>query len=126
MGEIIRGTWTKTNWYRTQAYYDSGTWRATWKGEGGGVMINQCPHNLDLWQWMLGMPMKIKGFCGYGKFHNIEVEDDVTAYTEYKNGASFVFITSTGEFHGTNRLEISGDKGKLLIDNNQSDILSPP
>jgi len=119
LGELIRGVWTITNWYRTQAYYDSGTWRATWKGEGGGVLINQCPHNLDLWQWMLGMPMKIKGFCGYGKFHNIEVEDDVTAYAEYKNGASFVFITSTGEFPGTNRLEISGDKGKLLIDNNQ-------
>lgn len=117
LGQLKRFVWIITNWYRTQAYYDSGTWRATWAGEGGGVLINQCPHNLDLWQWMFGMPSKITGFCAEGKYHNIEVEDDVTAYAEYENGATAVFITTTGECPGTNRLEISGDKGKAVVEN---------
>ena len=114
LGELKRCVWIITNWYRTQAYYDSGTWRATWAGEGGGVLINQCPHNLDLWQWIFGMPNKISAHCKYGRWHNIEVEDEVTAYAEYPNGATGVFITTTGECPGTNRLEISGDKGKLV------------
>lgn len=116
LGELKRCVWIITNWYRTQAYYNSGTWRATWSGEGGGVLVNQCPHNLDIWQWVFGMPKKVMGFCGYGKYHDIEVEDDVTAYAEYENGATAVFITTTGEFPGTNRLEISGDKGKIIIE----------
>lgn len=115
LGEIQRVTWIITDWYRTQIYYDNGSWRATWAGEGGGVLINQCPHQIDLIQWILGeMPTKVSAFCSYGKWHDIEVEDDVTAYFEYKNGATGVFITTTGEAPGTNRLEISGSKGKLL------------
>ena len=115
LGEIQRVTWIITDWYRTQIYYDNGSWRATWAGEGGGVLINQCPHQIDLIQWILGeMPSKVTAFCQYGKWHDIEVEDDVTAYFEYKNGATGVFITTTGEAPGTNRLEISGSKGKLL------------
>lgn len=114
LGECKRFIWIITNWYRTQAYYDSGTWRATWAGEGGGVLINQCPHNLDLWQWMFGMPTRVRATCHYGKWHNIEVEDEVTAYAEYANGASAVFITTTGEAPGTNRLEVTGDRGKLV------------
>ncbi len=117
LGEMKRLVWIITNWYRSQAYYDSGSWRATWDGEGGGVLMNQCPHNLDLWQWIAGMPRRIRGFCHYGKYHHIEVEDDVTAYAEYDNGATAVFIASTGEFPGTNRLEISGTKGKAVIEN---------
>lgn len=117
LGEMKRLVWIITNWYRSQAYYDSGSWRATWDGEGGGVLLNQCPHNLDLWQWIAGMPVKVRGFCNYGKYHNIDVEDDVTAYAEYANGATAVFITSTGEYPGTNRLEISGTKGKAVIEN---------
>ena len=116
LGELKRMVWIVTDWYRTQQYYDSGDWRATWSGEGGGVLLNQCPHNLDLWQWIFGMPKTIRAFCAEGKHHNIEVEDDVTAYAEYENGATGVFITTTGEFPGTNRLEISGDKGKLVIE----------
>ena len=116
LGELKRCVWIITDWYRTQAYYNSGGWRATWKGEGGGVILNQCPHQLDLWQWIFGMPKTIRAFCAEGKYHNIEVEDDVTAYAEYENGATGVFITTTGEFPGTNRLEISGDKGKLVIE----------
>ena len=116
LGELKRSVWIITNWYRTQAYYDSGSWRATWAGEGGGVLTNQCPHNLDLWQWICGMPSKVVGFASYGKYHDIEVEDDVTAYVEYANGATGVFITTTGEFPGTNRLEISGDRGKMIVE----------
>lgn len=116
LGEPKRCVWIITNWYRTQAYYDSGSWRATWAGEGGGVLLNQCPHHLDLWQWIFGMPKRIRGFCRYGRWHNIEVEDDVTAYAEYENGATGLLITSTGETPGTNRLEISGDKGKLVLE----------
>ena len=92
LGELKRCVWIITNWYRTQAYYDSGTWRATWAGEGGGVLINPCPHNLDLWQWIFGMPNKISAHCKYGRWHNIEVEDEVTAYAEYPNGATGVDV----------------------------------
>ena len=116
LGELKRLVWIVTNWYRTQAYYDSGLWRATWNGEGGGVLLNQAPHNLDLWQWIFGVPKRIRAFCSFGKYHNIGVEDDVTIYGEYENGATATFITTTGETPGTNRLEISGDKGKIVIE----------
>lgn len=116
LGEPKRLVWIITNWYRTQAYYNSGTWRASWNGEGGGVLLNQAPHNLDLWQWIFGMPKRVRAFCSVGKYHNINVEDDVTIYGEYDNGATAVFITTTGEAPGTNRLEISGDCGKIVIE----------
>ena len=116
LGELKRCVWIITDWYRSQAYYNSGGWRATWSGEGGGVLLNQCPHNLDLWQWIFGMPNKIRAYCAFGKYHDIEVDDDVTAYAEYPNGATGVFITTTGEAPGTNRLEISGSKGKLVYE----------
>ncbi|MBR5881631.1 MAG: Gfo/Idh/MocA family oxidoreductase [Clostridia bacterium] len=120
IGELQRVTWIITDWYRTQQYYDSGSWRATWEGEGGGVLINQCPHQIDLVQWVVGeMPVAINGFCQYGKWHDIEVEDEVTAFFRYKNGATGVFITTTGEAPGTNRFEISGTKGKLLVEGNK-------
>ena len=118
LGELKRMVWIITDWYRTQFYYDSGDWRATWSGEGGGVLLNQCPHQLDLWQWIFGMPSSITAFCDYGKYHDIEVEDDVTAYAKYDNGSTAVFITTTGECPGTNRLEITGSKGKLVAENN--------
>ncbi|PLS08578.1 Gfo/Idh/MocA family protein [Neobacillus cucumis] len=117
LGEIKRTNWIITDWYRSQSYYDSGGWRATWAGEGGGVLLNQDPHQLDLWQWTSGlMPKRVRAFCGFGKFHDIEVEDDVTAYVEYENGATGVFVTSTGDAPGTNRYEISGDRGKLVVE----------
>ena len=117
LGELKRTVWIITNWYRTQRYYDSAGWRATWAGEGGGVLLNQAPHNLDLWQWICGMPTEVQANCEVGKYHNIEVEDDVTLLTRYANGATGMFVTSTGEFPGTNRLEISGTKGKIVVEN---------
>ncbi|MBQ2955675.1 MAG: Gfo/Idh/MocA family oxidoreductase [Clostridia bacterium] len=119
MGRIRRTNWLITNWYRSQSYYDSGAWRATWSGEGGGVLLNQCPHNLDLWQWICGMPVKVRAFMAEGKWHDIEVEDDVTAYVEYANGATGVFITSTGDTPGTNRFEIIMDGGKLVCEKDE-------
>lgn len=116
LGEIKRTSWIITNWYRTQFYYDSGAWRATWSGEGGGVLLNQCPHNLDLWQWICGMPKRIQAHLHYGKWHDIEVEDDVTAYAEYENGATGTFITTTGDAPGTNRFEVVCDGGTLLCE----------
>ncbi|MBR2043830.1 MAG: Gfo/Idh/MocA family oxidoreductase [Clostridia bacterium] len=115
-GQIRRTNWLITNWYRPQAYYDSGDWRATWAGEGGGVLLNQCPHQLDLWQWICGMPVKVLAKLKYGKWHNIEVEDDVTAFVEYENGATGAFITTTGDGFGTNRFEVQMDKAKLVVE----------
>lgn len=116
LGAIRRIQWTITDWFRTQAYYDSGTWRGTWKGEGGGVLINQCPHQLDLWQWLFGMPSRVYARCQFGRYHDIEVEDDVNAVLEYANGCIGNFITSTGEAPGVNRLEIAGDAGLLTLE----------
>ena len=104
------------NRYRSQSYYNSGGWRATWKGEGGGVLLNQDPHQLDLWQWLVGMPVRMRAFCQFGKHRQIEVENEVTAYAEYANGATGVFITTTAEAPGTNRLEIVGDRGKVVVE----------
>ena len=119
LGEIRRVSWIITDWYRTQSYYNSGGWRATWGGEGGGVLLNQCPHNLDLWQWICGLPVKVQAFCHEGKWHDIEVEDDVTIYVEYENGATGTFITTTGDCPGTNRFEVTLDGGKLICENNK-------
>jgi predicted dehydrogenase len=116
LGDILRINWLITNWFRTETYYRSGGWRATWGGEGGGVLMNQCPHNIDLWQWMFGMPSRIRASCYFGKYHDIEVEDDVTAYMEYENGATGAFITTTGESPGTNRLEVTGERGKVVVE----------
>ena len=115
-GQIKRTNWIITDWYRPQAYYDSGNWRATWSGEGGGVLLNQCPHQLDLWQWICGMPKKVEAHLHYGKWHDIEVEDDVTAYVEYENGATGGFITTTGDACGTNRFEIQLDRAKIIAE----------
>jgi len=119
LGELQRTQWTSTKWYRTQDYYDSGGWRGTWKGEGGGVLINQCPHDLDIWVWLCGLPKSVHAFCRFGQWHDLEVEDDVTAYVEYDNGASGVFICSSGEYPGTNRFEIVGDRGTLTIEDDR-------
>ena len=116
LGAIQRINWIVTAWYRTEAYYASGGWRATWKGEGGGVLLNQCPHNLDLFQWFFGMPSRIRAFCNFGKYHLIETEDEVTAYLEYDDGPTALFLASTGEAPGTDRLEIVGDRGRLVFE----------
>ena len=115
-GEIRRTSWIINSWYRSQNYYDSGAWRATWSGEGGGVLLNQCPHQLDLWQWICGMPSKVYTKMHFGKWHDIEVEDDVTTYVEYPNGAVGTFTTTTGDAHGANRFEITLDRARIVCE----------
>ena len=119
LGELKRVNWIITDWYRTHIYYDSGDWRATWDGEGGGVLLNQCPHQLDLLQWICGLPKTVQAFCQEGKWHDIEVEDDVTAYLQFANGATGVFVTTTGDAPGTNRFEVTGTLGKLVCENDK-------
>ena len=116
LGTLVRVNWINTDWFRTEAYYASGGWGARWKGEGGGVLLNQCLHNLDVLAWLLGMPARVRGFCGFGRHHRIEVEDEVTAYLEYPGGATGVFISSTAEAPGTNRLEVTGSRGRAVME----------
>jgi predicted dehydrogenase len=119
LGRVQRVTWINTDWFRTETYYASGGWRATWKGEGGGVLLNQCLHNLDVLSWLFGRPSRVRGFCQFGQWHQIEVEDQVTAWFEYPDGSTGTFLSSTGEAPGTNRLEIAGSRGRLVLENNR-------
>lgn len=123
LGEVRRMSWIVTDWFRSDAYYASGSWRATWEGEGGGVLLNQCPHQLDLLQWIFGMPKRVRAFCRFGQYHKIAVEDDVTAYLEFPNGATGVFVATTGEMPGTNRLEIAAEWGRLILEDEKIDFL---
>jgi predicted dehydrogenase len=123
LGKVQRISWIITDWFRPEAYYRHAGWRATWEGEGGGVLLNQCPHNLDLLQWIFGMPTKVRGFCQLGRHHRIEVEDEATAYLEYSDGATCVFTTSTGEAPGTNRLEVAGDRGRVVLEDGKMTFL---
>jgi predicted dehydrogenase len=116
LGKLMRVTWINTAWFRSQAYYNSGGWRATWAGEGGGILTNQCPHNLDLYQWLFGVPSRVSGHAHIGKYHDIEVEDEVSAYFEHDNGMIGHFIVNTIETPGTNRLEIVGENGNLVYE----------
>ncbi|MCR5249218.1 MAG: Gfo/Idh/MocA family oxidoreductase [Lachnospiraceae bacterium] len=116
LGALKRVNWIITDWYRTQSYYDAAGWKATWDGEGGGVLLNQCPHQLDLLQWLCGLPVRVRAFCHEAKWHDIEVEDDVTAYMEFEGGATGVFVTTTGDAPGTNRLELTFEKGKIVCE----------
>lgn len=119
LGEIRRLTWIITNWYRTQVYYNSGGWRATWGGEGGGALLNQNPHQIDLMQWFIGVPKRVRGFCYFGKRRDVEIETEANFYMEYENGATATYLTSVTEYPGTNRLEIVGNKGKLVYEDDK-------
>ena len=116
LGTLVRATWIITDWFRPQCYYDMGAWRATWAGEGGGVLLNQCIHNLDLYQWFFGLPSAILAQVALGKYHRIEVEDEITALFRHENGMIGQFVSSTAESPGTNRLEIVGEYGKLVFE----------
>ena len=120
IGDVLRTNWIITNWWRPQGYYDSSEWRATWGGEGGGVLVNQAPHQLDLWQWICGVPKSVFAKVSYGFRRNIAVEDEVTALVDYGNGATGTFITATHDIVGTDRFEILGDQGKIVVEGSKT------
>lgn len=120
IGPIRRTNWLITTWWRPQPYYDQSPWRATWGGEGGGVLVNQAPHQLDLIQWIAGVPTKVYSKIKHGFRRDIAVEDEVTALMEYENGATGVFVTCTHDLLGTDRLEILGDKGKIVVEDSKT------
>jgi predicted dehydrogenase len=124
IGAIQRTHWTMTNWFRPEVYFQVSDWRATWKGEGGGLLVNQCIHNLDIFQWICGLPVSVQSFCSFGKYHDIEVEDEATAYLRYSNGASGLFVGSTGEAPGINRFDIVGDRGTLSFDGDRLQLIT--
>lgn len=121
-GTLKRLSWTVTDWYRPDPYFAASKWHSTWETDGGGVVLNQCPHNLDLLCWLFGAPERVQGFCHEGRFHNIPVEDDVTAYFEWKNGATGTFVSSTGDAPGLNRLEISLEEAMIICEDGKLDI----
>ncbi|HEX6765896.1 MAG TPA: Gfo/Idh/MocA family oxidoreductase, partial [Polyangiaceae bacterium] len=116
LGRVQRIAWTVTDCFRSEAYYRSAEWRGSFRGEGGGLLVNQCSHQLDLWQWLFGMPVRVRAFLGLGRFHSIEVEDEASAFLEYADGATGVFVASTGEAPGTNRLEVAGERAKVVVE----------
>lgn len=117
LGQLRRSNWIINNWWRPDSYYASSPWRGTWAGEGGGVLVNQAPHQLDLWLWLCGKPKKLFAKCIQGAHRNIGVENDVTILTEYENGATGCFITCTHDVLGTDRLELDFSKGKIVVEN---------
>lgn len=116
LGRVVRFNWIMTGWYRPDVYFLVSSWRGTWPGEGGGALLNQCIHNLDVLQWVLGLPESVVADVRFGKFHEIDVEDEVTAMLSYADGATGVVVASTGEAPGINRLDIVGDRGTLSFD----------
>lgn len=125
-GPVRRILWDTTNWFRTEYYYASGGWRATWRGEGGGVLLNQLPHNLDVFQWIFGRPSQVTGFCQFGRYHQIEVEDDVTVYCRWPDGKHATIVASTGEAPGRNRLEVACDRGHITVESGKITWLKTP
>lgn len=119
LGQIRRSNWIINTWWRPDSYYKQSDWRATWGGEGGGVLVNQAPHQLDLWQWICGVPTTVYANCICGDHRDIVVENDVTVITEYANGATGSFVTCTHDPVGTDRFEIDLDGGKIVVDDSK-------
>ncbi|HBQ62333.1 MAG: Gfo/Idh/MocA family oxidoreductase [Trichococcus flocculiformis] len=123
IGDLQRATWIITTWWRPQGYYNQSAWRATWGGEGGGVLVNQAPHQLDLLQWICGKPEKVYAKLQYGAGRDIVVENEVNALLDFGNGATGSFITCTNDIVGTDRFEIFGTKGKIIVEDSKKLIV---
>lgn len=125
LGRIYRIDWTITDWFRTECYYSSGGWRGSWSGEGGGVTVNQCPHQFDLFYWLFGLPDRLIAIGGFGKYHrNITVDDEIIAMGEWNDGKVFTLKVSTSEYPGSNRLEIASDRGILEVSEKVADVIN--
>ncbi|MBQ3558726.1 MAG: Gfo/Idh/MocA family oxidoreductase [Agathobacter sp.] len=123
LGELRRVNWICNNWWRPDSYYKSNNWRGTWTGEGGGITVNQIPHQLDLLNMLCGTPSRVYSVNRYGAHRDITVENDVTVSLEYPNGATGVFIACTHDPLGTDRLELDFDKGKIVVENSNQAIV---
>lgn len=117
LGTIKRITWIITDMYRPQIYFDSVSWRGTYSAEGGGMLMNQVSHHIDLLVWLCGLPEDMQAHCYTAQERNIEVENEVSITMEYSGKAIGQFIASTRECPGSNRLEISGSKGQIILEN---------
>ena len=124
LGKLRHTSWIITTWWRPQGYYEQSDWRATWGGEGGGVLVNQAPHQLDLWQWICGVPKSVFAKSQFGFKRDIAVEDEVNALVSFEDGATGTFITCTHDMMGTDRLEILCDAGKVVVDNSNKVTIS--
>jgi predicted dehydrogenase len=122
LGRVERVVWQATDYFRTEAYYAESPWRGSFAREGGGLLVNQAPHLFDTLVWLFGAPRRALGVCRFGRFHEIEVEDDVTAHFDFASGMSALVIAGTGEAPGTSRLEVSADRGRAVLEGNEATV----
>lgn len=118
LGQIRRIMVENSRYYRTWYYHKSGSWRSSWKGEGGGALLNQGQHLLDIWQWLFGMPDSLYAMIPYGKYNDFSVDDEATILMKYPDKKTAVLILTTGEGTWTERMEIAGSKGTLILEDN--------
>lgn len=116
IGTVNRILLENSRYFRTPYYHHSGSWRSSWKGEGGGALINQGQHILDIWQWLFGMPEELYAEIGFGKYNDFRVDDEALLTMRYPGGKTGVFILTTGEGSYTEKLEIAGSKGTILLE----------
>lgn len=116
LGELKRALVVNSRYFRTAHYHNSGSWRSSWKGEGGGALINQGAHILDMWHWLLGMPQKLYAQIPFGKYNDFDVDDEAAISMQYKDGMTGMFILTTGEAVPQERFEIVGTKGRILLE----------
>lgn len=115
LGRLHRAVWVCNSWYRSPVYHRSAPWRSSWQGEGGGLLINQNQHYLDIWQWLFGMPEKLYAAMEFGRYNDFAVDDAVDIQFVHSGGFHGTMVSATGEAPGVNRLEIWGEKGCLTV-----------
>lgn len=115
-GRLTAGA-AQVRWWRSQGYYDSGDWRGTWALDGGGALMNQGIHTLDILQWLMGDITEVCAYTGLLAHERIEVEDVAVGILRFANGALGVLETTTAAYPGlTARIEVHGDRGSAVID----------
>ena len=119
LGRLTQVIWVANFWYRPAYYHHASGWRSSWSGEGGGLLINQCQHLLDMWNWLFGQPCEVSARLGYGCYSDIDVDDKASLFFRHENGMWGTFLSSSGDSPGTNRLEILGEMGKLVVEDNR-------
>ncbi|MBR2812817.1 MAG: Gfo/Idh/MocA family oxidoreductase [Solobacterium sp.] len=118
VGSIRRVLLVNSMFFRTPAYHASSPWRSSWKGEGGGALINQGYHILDFCTDLFGLPETVYAMIPFGKYNAFLVDDEATVLMEYPDRMTGTFIISTGERYPVDRLEILGTEGSLILEGN--------